>query len=84
MNFVHHVLFWAVDPENAATIDQLCSALASLRDLPMIQQVHIGRPVTTDFDKDFTETSYTVSLVLVFENAEKEHEYLHHERSAYI
>jgi hypothetical protein len=78
MNFIHHVLFWAKNPNNQAELDQLKSALSALGKLPMIQSAHIGRPIVTDFDKPVTEGSYTFSVVLIFESAEKEKEYLYH------
>jgi hypothetical protein len=78
MNFIHHVLFWAKNPGNEAEKSQLLKALKSLGTLPMIQSAHVGKPIITEFDKPVTEGSYTFSVVLIFENAEKENEYLHH------
>lgn len=78
MNFIHHVLFWAKNPNNQSEVSQLKNALVSLGKLPMIQQVHVGSPVVTDFDKSVTDGSYSFSVVMVFENAQKESEYLHH------
>jgi len=78
MNFIHHVLFWAKNPKNEAEVSQLKSALSALGKLPMIQSAHIGRPIITDFDKSVTEGSYTFSVVLIFESAETEKEYLYH------
>jgi hypothetical protein len=78
MNFIHHVLFWAKNPNNEAEKTQLFKALKSLGTLPMIQAAHVGKPIVTDFDKPVTEGTYTFSVVLIFENVEKENEYLHH------
>ena len=78
MKFIHHVLFWAKNPSNAAEVAQLKNAIIALGKLPMIQNVHVGSPVVTDFDKLVTDGSYSVSVVMVFESAEKENEYLHH------
>jgi hypothetical protein len=44
----------------------------------MIASAHVGKPIVTDFDKSVTEASYTFSVVLVFDSAEKEKEYLYH------
>ncbi|CAM4167537.1 Dabb family protein [Cytophagaceae bacterium 50C-KIRBA] len=78
MNFIHHVLFWAKNPNNEAEKNQLFKALKSLGGLPMIQSAHVGKPIITDFDKPVTEGSYTFSVVLTFADAEKEKEYLYH------
>lgn len=78
MPFIHHVLFWAKNPSNAQEVAQLKQALQQLGTLPMIALAHVGNPVITDFDKSVTEGSYTFSVVLVFESAEKEKEYLYH------
>jgi hypothetical protein len=78
MKFIHHVLFWAKNPGNQAEVTQLRNAIVELGKLPMIQMVHVGSPVVTEFDKSVTDGSYTVSVVMVFESAAKENEYLHH------
>lgn len=78
MTFIHHVLFWAKNPDSAAEKAQLLSALQQLGTLPMIQAAHVGRPIVTEFDKGATDGSYTFSVVLVFENADKESTYLYH------
>lgn len=78
MKFIHHVLFWAKNPGNAAEVAQLKNAILALGKLPMIQNVHVGSPVVTDFDKSVTDGSYSISVVMIFESAEKENEYLHH------
>jgi hypothetical protein len=78
MTFIHHVLFWAKNPASTTETDQLFRALNSLGTLPMIVSAHVGKPIVTDFDKPVTEASYTFSVVLVFDSAEKEKEYLHH------
>lgn len=78
MKFIHHVLFWAKNPGNQAEVAQLRNALVELGKLPMIQMVHVGAPVVTEFDKSVTDGSYSFSVVMVFESAEKENEYLHH------
>jgi len=78
MTFIHHVLFWAKNPASTTETDQLFRALKSLGTLPMIASAHVGKPIVTDFDKPVTEASYTFSVVLVFDSAEKEKEYLHH------
>ena len=71
MTFIHHVLFWAKNPGNDAEKNQLFKALKALGTLPMIQSAHVGKAIVTDFDKPVTEASYSFSVVLVFENAEK-------------
>ncbi|MEY2793758.1 MAG: hypothetical protein RJA76_1750 [Bacteroidota bacterium] len=78
MKFIHHVLFWAKNPGNQAEVSQLKNAIIELGKLPMIENVHVGSPVVTDFDKSVTDGSYSISVVMVFESAEKENEYLHH------
>ncbi|MFA9199489.1 MAG: Dabb family protein, partial [Aquirufa sp.] len=78
MTFIHHVLFWAKNPTSTTETDQLFRALKALGTLPMIASAHVGKPIVTDFDKSVTEASYTFSVVLVFDSAEKEKEYLYH------
>jgi len=78
LTFIHHVLFWAKNPTSTTETDQLFRALKSLGTLPMIASAHVGKPIVTDFDRSVTEASYTFSVVLVFDSAEKEKEYLYH------
>jgi hypothetical protein len=78
MTFIHHVLFWAKNPSNETEKSQLLTALKKLGTLPMIQSAHVGRPIVTEFDKGATDGSYAFSVVLVFESAAKESEYLYH------
>jgi hypothetical protein len=78
LTFIHHVLFWAKNPTSTTETDQLFRALKSLGTLPMIASAHVGKPIVTDFDKSVTEASYTFSVVLVFDSAENEKEYLYH------
>ncbi|MFM1912456.1 MAG: hypothetical protein RIR51_294 [Bacteroidota bacterium] len=77
MNFIHHVLFWAKNPDKKEEVDQLRNAIIELGKLPMIQMVHVGSPVITDFDKPVTEGTYSISVVMVFEDDKKENEYLY-------
>ena len=72
------MLFWAKNPTSTTETDQLYRALKALGTLPMIASAHVGKPIVTDFDKSVTEASYTFSVVLVFDSAEKEKEYLYH------
>jgi Stress responsive A/B Barrel Domain len=76
--FVHHVFFWLKNPENEADRQKLIAALKALKKIPTIKFAHVGLPIVTEFDKGATDGSYSVSVMLLFDNAKDEETYLYH------
>jgi hypothetical protein len=65
--FVHHVYFWLKNPDSQADLAELTRGLKKLSAAKSIKQFHIGRPADTD--RDVIERSYSLSWLLIFENA---------------
>ncbi len=65
--FVHHVFFWLKNPGSTEDRDRLIMGLQKLSAAGTIRQFHIGQPAGTN--RDVIETTYTVSWLLLFDNA---------------
>lgn len=65
--FIHHVFFWLNNPENKEDLNQLIDGLKKLSKAPTIKEFHIGIPANTK--RDVIDYSYSVSWLLLFENA---------------
>jgi hypothetical protein len=74
--FVHHVFFWLNEPDNLDAYNQLEEGLNQLSTIDTIQMVHIGKPAGTN--RDVIDSSYTFSLLTVFENETDHDIYQHH------
>lgn len=64
--FVHHVLFWLVEPENPKACAEFEGALRDLVSIDLIVASNIGTPAATN--RDVIENSYTYSMVATFAN----------------
>jgi hypothetical protein len=71
--FIHHVFFWLKDPSSKTDLDQLVAGLQRLSAVKTIRQFHIGVPADTD--RDVIERSYSVSWLLLFDNAKDQDSY---------
>ncbi|HMH33359.1 MAG TPA: Dabb family protein [Puia sp.] len=71
--FIHHVFFWLADPGNRKNLDLLVAGLEKLSVVKTIRQFHIGRPAETN--REVIERSYSVSWLLVFDNAADQESY---------
>jgi Stress responsive A/B Barrel Domain len=65
--FIHHVYFWLKNPGSDADLAELTRGLKKLSGAKIIKQFHIGRPADTD--RDVIDHSYSLSWLLIFENA---------------
>lgn len=66
--FIHHVFFWLKNPEIMEDLNQLIEGLQKLSKAPTIKDFHIGKPANTS--RGVIDTTYSVSWLLFFENAE--------------
>lgn len=71
--FIHHVYFWLKEPGNEAHRARLIEGLQQLSAVKTIRQFHIGQPAATN--RDVIDRSYTVSWLLVFDNAADQESY---------
>ena len=70
--FVHHVHFWLKNKEDK---DKLIEGLKILEPITHIRDMHIG--VAADTNRDVIDSSYDVSLLLLFNTLEEEETYQH-------
>ena len=74
--FVHHVLFYLKNPENAADKSKLLEGLNKLAKCPTIKMVHIGTPADTN--REVIERSYAYSWLCFFDSPADEEAYQKH------
>lgn len=74
---VHHVFFWLNQSGNQADRDQLIAGLRTLRAIPVIRDLQIGVPASTE-KRDVVDSSYDVSELMVFDNAADQKIYQDH------
>jgi hypothetical protein len=77
-NLVHHVFFWLKRPGNQADRDQLIAGLRTLRAIPVIRDLQIGVPASTE-KRDVVDSSFDVSELMVFDHAVDQKVYQDHE-----
>lgn len=71
--FLHHVYFWLQDAGSEQYKQELIEGLKKLSKVSTIKDYHIGQPAGTN--RDVIETSYSVSWLLLFENAADQDSY---------
>ncbi|HCL82934.1 MAG TPA: hypothetical protein DIC22_03110 [Chitinophagaceae bacterium] len=71
--FIHHVYFWLAEPKNADHKQALIDGLKKLSSVSTIQRYHIGVPANTK--RDVIDSSYSVSWILIFNNAADQDSY---------
>jgi hypothetical protein len=71
--FIHHVYFWLAEPGNAEDKKALIAGLNKLSSVKTIQRFSIGVPANTS--RDVIDSSYSVSWILIFNNAEDQDSY---------
>ena len=74
--FIHHVLFYLKDPNNAQDEAKLLEGLHKLAKVPTIQYVHIGTPAATSRPEIVKD--YTFSWMCFFKNIIEEELYQTH------
>ncbi len=71
--FIHHVYFWLADPVSAENKKALIEGLKKLSVVKTIQRYSIGVPANTS--RDVIDSSYSVSWILIFNNAADQDSY---------
>jgi hypothetical protein len=74
---VHHVFFWLKRPGSAEDRDQLVAGLRSLAKIPVIRNLQIGVPASTE-QRDVVDSSFDVSELMVFDNVVDQKVYQDH------
>lgn len=74
--FIHHVFFWLKNTGNQQDLSQLIEGLKKLSKVPEIQDFNIGIPANTN--REVIDSSYSVSWLLLFKNAEDQEVYQTH------
>jgi hypothetical protein len=62
---VHHVFFWLKNPASQADRDQLIAGLRTLAAIPVIRDLQIGVPASTE-QRDVVDASFDVSELMLF------------------
>lgn len=74
---VHHVFFWLKRPGSAEDRDALIAGLRALRAIPVIRDLQIGVPASTE-QRDVVDSSFDVSELMVFDSVEDQKIYQDH------
>ena len=62
----HHVLFWLKPEISEEQKENFHTGLQSLRNIETVKSIYIGTPAA--IDRPVVDTTYTFSLLIVFEN----------------
>ncbi len=71
--FIHHVYFWLKNPDSTEDKRKLLEGLKKLSAVKTIAMSHIGVPADTN--REVIDRSYSVSWLLVFNNADDQASY---------
>lgn len=74
--FVHHVYFWLKNADSTEDKARLLKGLQTLKKIETIKMSHIGVPADTN--REVIDTSYQLSLLLVFDNRKDQDTYQSH------
>lgn len=74
---VHHVFFWLKRPGSQEDRDKLIAGLRTLRDIPVIRNLEIGIPASTEA-RNVVDASYDVSELMFFDSVEDQKAYQDH------
>lgn len=74
---VHHVFFWLKRPGSSEDRQALIAGLRTLRAIPVIRDLQIGIPASTE-RRDVVDASFDVSELMVFANAADQKVYQDH------
>lgn len=74
---VHHVFFWLKKPGSVADRDQLITGLRGLAKIPVIRNLQIGLPASTE-QRDVVDSSFDVSELMVFDSVVDQKVYQDH------
>ena len=73
----HHVLFWLIEPNSSTDVNTLIAAINTLANISTVRGMHVGVPAPTAEDA-VIDSSYSVSLILFFDDVEGEAFYQSH------
>ncbi|MCX8475990.1 MAG: Dabb family protein [Sphingomonas sp.] len=74
---VHHVFFWLKRPGSSEDREQLVAGLRALAKIPVIRNLQIGVPASTE-QRDVVDSSFDVSELMVFDNVVDQKVYQDH------
>lgn len=74
---VHHVFFWLKNPSSASDTDQLIEGLQTLKAIPQVKELMIGKPAST-VKRDVVDNSFHVSELMYFDNVHDQDDYQIH------
>lgn len=74
---VHHVFFWLNDAGSNADRDALIAGLRTLKAIPVIRNLQVGVPASTE-QRDVVDSSFDVSELMYFDNAADQKVYQDH------
>ena len=77
MTLIHHALFWLKNPDSTQDRERLIAGLKTLRGVPVIRELHIGLPASTE-KRDVVDASYDVSEVMRFDSIADQKAYQDH------
>lgn len=71
--FVHHVFFWLKEDLSQADIQKFEETVKTLPGISHVKSGDVGKPASTN--RPVIDTSYSYSLLLMFDNQEKHDSY---------
>lgn len=74
---VHHVFFWLNNPGSATDTAQLIEGLKTLRGIPEVKELQVGKPAST-IKRDVVDNSFDVSELMYFISAAEQDAYQVH------
>ena len=74
--FIHHVYFWLKNPDSTTDHQQLSEGIKTLLTIRPHILAHVGVPAGTA--RGVIDSSYSFSLLMIFDNAEDEASYQSH------
>lgn len=72
-SFIHHVYFWLVNSGSNEDRNKLVEGLKKLSAVSTIENMHVG--VAADTSRAVVDSTYAVSLLLVFKNVAAQDSY---------
>ncbi|RYY60935.1 MAG: Dabb family protein [Chitinophagaceae bacterium] len=74
---IHHVFFYLNNPGSRADIDLLIEGLKTLKAVPEVKELLIGKPARTG-KRDVVDNTFDVSEMMYFKSAEEQDAYQVH------
>jgi len=64
----HTVMFWLKEDTSKETVDAMIEAVEEFEELPMVDQVFVGRPMASE--REVVDSSFGIGFTLVFPDEE--------------